>query len=305
MAASGADAAQLALLRLLFLQRQTRRAVQTRQAEAATMLARTSIETLIAGLYCLHEPDAVARLQGEQVRLLPLLLEYLTDAGVIPASVLAECVSRLELGAPARGPSVETMASRVDTATGAPMAIGLYKRYYRPASSFAVHAGAASLLRHVRSDGSLTRRPWRVWSRRSPVRIADACLGVLTAVLAHGAGVPYQHAVRYADRHGERALTPVAVMSLSGFARSFRPRQVMASLGRLRSLGEYVRSGQDADDLEARTARIRADMESLLLAAEPDIPPGSLDPFLDYVAAELAAEGAETRPPDASGAEAR
>lgn len=260
------------------------------------MLARTSIETLIAGLYCLHEPDAVAQLQGEHVRMLALLLEYLTDAGAIPASVLAECIGRLELGAAARGPSVETMAARVDRATGASMAISLYKRYYRPASNFAVHAGAASLLRHVRSDGSLARRPSRMWARRSPARIADACLGALTAVLAHRASVPYQRPVQYADRHGERALTPVAVMSLSGFIRSFRPRLVMASLGRLRSLGEYVRSGEDAEDLEARTARIRANMESLLLAAEPDIPPGTLDPFLDYTAAKLASEGTAEHP---------
>jgi len=117
MEATGTDAAQLALLRLLFLQKATSRAVRPRQDEAATMLARVAIETLITGLYCIHEPTAVARLQGEQVRMLPLLLEYLVEAELIPADVLADCIRRLELGDPAKGPSVETMATRVDAAT--------------------------------------------------------------------------------------------------------------------------------------------------------------------------------------------
>ena len=291
-AATGPDAAQLAIRRLLFLQRQTRRAVRSRQAEAATMLARASIETLITGLYCLHEPKAVAQLQGENMRMLPLLLEYLSDAGVIPASVLAECISRLDLGTPAKGPSVETMAQRVDKATGGSTAISLYKRFYRPTSSFAIHAGAASLLRHVRGDHSIGRRPERVWARRSPARIADACLGALTAATAQQAGVSYQQAAQYADRHSERALTPVAVMGAGGFKRSLRPRQLMTTIGQVRRYGDYVWSDEDAGDPDSRYVRIRTDMESLLFAAEPDIPPGSLDPFLDYVAAKIVSESA-------------
>jgi hypothetical protein len=50
MAATGLDAAELALLRVLWLQRQTRRAVRSRQPEAAVMLARVTIETTITGL---------------------------------------------------------------------------------------------------------------------------------------------------------------------------------------------------------------------------------------------------------------
>jgi len=291
MAATGPDAAQLAILRLLFLQRQTRRAVRSRQAEAATVLARASIEALITGLYCLHEQNAVSQLQGENIRSLPLMLEYLSDAGVIPASVLAECISRLDLGTPAKGPSVETMAQRVDKATGGSTAVGLYKRFYRPTSNLAVHVGAASLLRHVRGDYSVSRLPVRTWARRSPARIADACLGILTAAVAQHAGAPYQRAAQYADRHSKRALTPVAVISAGGFTRSFfGPRQLMTTLGRIQTLGEYIWSGQDVEDPDARYARIRADMESLLFAAGPDIPSGSLDPFLDYIAKTLASE---------------
>ena len=65
MAATGEDAAELALQQVLWLQRQTRRAFRRRQPEAAVMLARVTIETTITGAYCLHHPDAVAQLQGE------------------------------------------------------------------------------------------------------------------------------------------------------------------------------------------------------------------------------------------------
>ncbi len=80
-------------------------------------------------------------------------------------------------------------------------------------------------------------------------------------------------------------------MSAGGFTRSFfQPRQLMTTIGRIQTLGEYIWSGQDVEDPDARYARIRKDMESLLFAAEPDIPAGSLDPFLDYISATLASE---------------
>ena len=186
------------------------------------------------------------------------------------------------------------MAKHVDKATGSSVAIDLYKRFYRPTSSLAVHAGAQSLLRHVRGDGRLSRGPGRVWTRRSPARIADACLGILTAVIAQQVGVPYERAIRYADRHADRALTPVVVMSSEGFKQALRPQKLVTTVMRLRRYGDYIWSGKDAEDPDARRAQIRAYMEALLFAVEPDIPAGSLDPFLDYVAAKIAAETAPT-----------
>jgi hypothetical protein len=234
------------------------------------------------------------QLQAESVRTLPFLLEYLSDAGVIPASVLKDCISRLDMGAPAKAPPVEVMAKHVDRATNGSAVLDLYKRYYRPASSLAMHAGALSLLRHVRSDGTLSRRPERAWARRSPVRIADACLGLLTGAIAQHAGRPYQRASRYADRHGERMLTPIAVMTSGGFKRVLRPRQLVTTISQLRSYGNYIRSGEDAQDPDTRRANIRKAIETLLLSMEPEIPPGSLDPFLDYVAAEITSESTPT-----------
>lgn len=166
MEASGTDAARLALLRLLYLQQATRRAVCSRQDEAATMLARVAIETYITGMYCLYEPGAVAKLQNGQLKMLQPMLEFLREDGGIlggvPRDVLDECIRRLDAGTPADGPKVWDMVEKVDAATGSTIAISLYNRFYRPTSNFAVHVGAASLLRHVRDDGRTARRPSRI-----------------------------------------------------------------------------------------------------------------------------------------------
>ena len=182
MEASGTDVARLALHRLLYLQQAAHRAVRSRQDEAATMLARVAIETYITGLYCLYEPGAVAKLQNGQLRMLRPMLEFLREDGGIlsgvPRDVLDECIQRLDAGTPADGPKVWDMAEKVDAATGSTIAISLYNRFYRPTSNFAIHVGAASLLRHVRSDGRTARRP----SRIGPLRTVSAWRQVALAV---------------------------------------------------------------------------------------------------------------------------
>jgi len=292
MAATGLDAAQLALQRVLWLQRQTRRAVRSRQPDAAVMLARVTIETTITGLYCLHEPDAVTQLQGENLRSLPLLLQFLTDAGVIPGSILADCIARLNMGTAAKGPALEAMARHVDKSTGGNVLMDLYNRFYRPASTLTMHGGAAALLLHVTASDKLTRRPGRTWARRSPVRIADGCLGALTGAVAQRTGVDYSRAAKYADKHAERAMPPVTVMSSSGFRLMLGPQQLVTSLRKLKETDDYIRSSRDADDPATRIATVRADMETLLSAGLPSIPAGALDPFLDFIADKIVAESA-------------
>jgi hypothetical protein len=163
MTATGEDAAQLAILRLRWVQHGTRRAVRSRQDEAAVMLARVSIATLITGLYCLYEQDAVAQLQAENIRNLPLLLKFLTDAGVIPASVLDECIRRLGYGQPAKGPTVEVMATAVDKSLGARAAVDLYDRFYRPSSTLTVHGGGRD--KTLQNPPRAWRASGREWRR--------------------------------------------------------------------------------------------------------------------------------------------
>ena len=53
-----------------------------------------------------------------------------------------------------------------------------------------------------------------------------------------------------------------------------------------------LRSGQDADDLAVRTARIRAEMGALLTLPGLDFPVASLEPLLDYLVAKVITESA-------------
>ena len=63
--ATGDQFAQLGLLRLLWLQRETRRSVRAGHVEASAMLARACVDTCLLGLFCLHVPDAPSRLEGQ------------------------------------------------------------------------------------------------------------------------------------------------------------------------------------------------------------------------------------------------
>ena len=273
MAATGPDAAQLALHHVLWLQRQTRRAVRSREPEAAVMLARVTIETTITGLYCLHRPDAVAQLQGESLRSLPLLLQFLTDADVIPASVLAECIGRLNLGTSAKGPTLEAMARHVDKSTGGSVAMGLYNRYYRPASTLTMHGGGAVLLLHVTAaNGKLTRLP--------QLQLAPAIAGAHRRQLpgrAHGDGSPADqgrlHARREVRRQARRAGPDAGGGHELGRVRAHaRPAAARSTLRRLKEAGDYIWSGRDADDPAIRAATVRAAIEALLSAALPAVP---------------------------------
>jgi len=155
-----------------------------------------------------------------------------------------------------------------------------------------MHGGGLALLRHVRDDDHLTRRLHRTWARRSPARIADTCLGALTANIARRAGKPSTLADKYTARHFTRPLTPMIAMSSPGITRLLAPRRVLTAVATFRNTFRYAASGQDAANPAERVARIRTGMETLLLTAQPDIPDGALDPFLDYISEKIASESA-------------
>jgi len=95
MSAAREDAAQLAMLRLLNLQKKVHRLVVLRQREASVMMARSGVETPLLGLYCMRVPGAVARFHAGNVKALGDTLAYLEEAGIAPASVIRECVRAL------------------------------------------------------------------------------------------------------------------------------------------------------------------------------------------------------------------
>lgn len=120
-AMTGLDYARLALLRSLWSQRETRRAVRGRQWEAAALSARTSMETCILGLWCLHHPDAATKLRPSEIRTTPAMLSFLSSTGIVPDAVIRQAVR--ELGEPRTLPPVRAMTKQIDAKPGAGLAI--------------------------------------------------------------------------------------------------------------------------------------------------------------------------------------
>jgi hypothetical protein len=288
MDATSAQASQLAMLRLLSLQRQARRAVGGRHREAAAMLARASVETLLLGIYCLRVPEAVAQLQAGNSKALGDALAYVEEVDIVPAEVIRQCAARL--GEPSRRYlGAWDLVEAIDKANGNTGARSIYRRFYVPLSNFTVHASGGTLLRHVRRNGKLARRPSRSWNRRSPARVADAAAGLLAADLAQHAGRPHERLLAYANKHLDRTLMPMAVMAFTGMGGSVQIRRVRETAKIAREVFIYLWHGAAAaDPLDVRIEHVRERFAAMLDIGELDIAEGSLDPFIDYVADKLA-----------------
>lgn len=208
--ATGMDAAQLALLRLLHLQQLTRTAVSERRAEDAALLARASIETAIVGLYCLHSGDAIADLS---------------------AAALGELGPDLNVRDLARWLEREQELVQADT---------LYHSYYLPLSQMFSRSYAFALMRHVNRDGSLRRRPAFQWARCSAARIADGCAGLLAANIADVSGAPTEPFLRYATAHFDRASPPAFTIAVQEALRAGPLRAFPAALTALAGTRAYA-----------------------------------------------------------------
>jgi hypothetical protein len=205
--ATALDVAQLAVLRGLALQRDTRRAALLRQQDATALLARVAIENCIVGLYCLHADDPVTRLHQGNVRDVGNLLRFLLTANALPEKLLDATVAAF--GDPKRPFGVSDMADLVVKRWGSPVTKDLYERHYVPLLIFFVHANGLALLRHVDRDTKITLRPSYPWMRQSAVRVADACLGTLAFAVAERMGRPNKALGEYAAAHIQRAMPPV------------------------------------------------------------------------------------------------
>jgi hypothetical protein len=92
-----------------------------------------------------------------------------------------------------------------------------------------------------------------------------------------------------ANRHESRALLPMAVMGLSGVPRAMGPRRIMADVRTARHIYDWLWHGQAATlTLAERTAYIRERFVKVLDISGLEVPPDTLDPFIDYVADKLA-----------------
>ena len=287
-AVTGVDYAQLALLRLMWLQHETRRAVRTRQRESAALLARTSLEACILGLWCLDHPDAAGKLRASEIKTAPATLTFLSSAGLIPDVLIRQAVRAL--GEPEKLPDVRSMATQVDAKTSSSLAIYLYDQAYRPASQYFAHATSSSLLRHVTHERRRTIRPANSWVRRAPVRLADACVGLLAGAIADRSAAPTELFVRYAEGHAERVLPPLLGTIGKGMLRRLSVSDVWRTLQQAREVRVYLsRTGPDEASVE-REARLRDLYDTLIARLDLDVPPEAIQPIVEHLVARVVVE---------------
>jgi hypothetical protein len=199
------------------------------------------------------------------------MLRYVVDDGLVSADVVNQSVEAM--GVMDGAPNVWMMAERVDSTPSGRGAVGLYRRFYVPTSTFFVHANAASLLRHVQSNSTLSERPSLPWTRRSAVRVSDACVGMLASAIADSAGKPTASFERYAHAHLALTFTPMAVVVTQGLRRSVRFANLPALMKTIRGLRQYATSTQAVVDTpHAREARVREGFEQIVHLLGLDLP---------------------------------
>ncbi|MEU3455300.1 hypothetical protein ABZ671_17140 [Micromonospora sp. NPDC006766] len=288
-AVTGEGYARLALLRLLALQRATHRAVQTHQRESAALLARTAMETCIVGLWCLHDSNAVRKFRESEIKVAPALLTFVSSAGIIPESVIREAVRAL--GEPRKLPDVRSMTEQIDSRTGTTLAIHLYDMAYRPASQYFTHASSSALLRHLTADYRYSTKPANSWARRAPVRLTDACVGLLAGALANQIAEPAELFVRYTEGHAKRVLPPLLVTISKGMARRLRLADLVTTLKQAEEMhADLSRVGPD-DAPDDRETRLRAMYEAAIARLDiKDVPDEAIRPVIDHLVTKVLAE---------------
>ena len=289
-AVTGLDYANVALLRALWLQRETRRAVRTRQREASALLARTSMETCILGLWCLHAPDAVSKLRAAEIKTAPNLLTFVSSTGLIPDALIRQAVRALG-ETENQLPDVRSMAAQIDKKTGATLAIHLYDVAYRPASQYFTHATSSALLRHVTRERRRALRPANSWVRRAPVRLADACAGLLAGAIADQVGESTELFLRYAEDHAERVLPPLLATIGKVMVRKDSLVGLWRAARQAREVKEYLSRAEPDEVGVEREARLRDLYDTWIAHLDlDDVPPEAIQPIVDHFVAIALAE---------------
>lgn len=254
--------AQLALLRSLTLQRCARRAVQ--HSEAVALLARAALETCLIGLYCLYGNDPLTALRGDSAKALRRMLANLGPEDIITEDILNAIVA--QIGGDGKLPDARKVAEAVSPGfNDASFSLNLYWQIYVPLSKFFAHANEMSLMRHVGNKGVLLEEPTYPWARWSAIHMADGCVGLLAAAIAHKDGHPNDLFTSYTIHHLRLVITPLVVVSGKGMFRSLGPRQFVALIKGIVDLRAYKASGcADAHSVEERAAHLRSWFERYL-----------------------------------------
>jgi hypothetical protein len=144
--ATADQAAQLALLRLLALQREARKATRHRLPDSAALAARNSIESYLVGMYCLHESEVLGHLNAHNAQALRQILRYLPDA-LVSKDLVGKLIA--SLGESEQAKTLPEIAKIVDAATGNSDCTALYEGFYAALSTYYAHGRGLALLRQV------------------------------------------------------------------------------------------------------------------------------------------------------------
>jgi hypothetical protein len=248
--ATNAELAQLALMRLLWLQRECRRAGRRGHVEAAVLLSRTAIETMIVGLWMLHTPEPIPNLQRQSAKSLKSLLGFITGPDLVPAPFFDKII--LTIGQPGSLPTTRDQVAAIQTSRSGRIAGPLYANFYQPLSTLFSHGSPFALLRHVDDQGRVVERPAIPWSRRYAVHMTDACVGLLAADIAAEAGLQVEQLIQYGDAHRDRLITPGAILAMRGTRKGLRWSRIPAAVGDIRAMRRILGSiATDASRTEA------------------------------------------------------
>jgi hypothetical protein len=288
-AATGDDAAQLALLRALHLQRLTRRAARYRQREEAALLARTAIDNALVGLYCLHNDDSVRKLTGGEHLALRRITAYLThdDDGLFSRQALLDGADAL--GERGSDLNLKDVAQGLSKDNDLPVAMQLYEGYYAPLSHFFQHSSGFALMRYVRANGKLRHRPAFPWTQRSAVRVADCCAGYIAWAIASKSGVPAAGLLRYAKAHQDRMLTPTFVITSKGWMRAIGWRNLVRMLRAFTEFRRYVHGAGSGASAAEQEEYIRKQFADILNVVAPGVPDAATRPIIDELVGKLLA----------------
>lgn len=287
---TAAEIAEVALLRLLWLQRATRSAARWRQVDAAALLARTAVECCIVGLYCAHEPTAVDDVNADNVKRFKSVLRPVLAGEPLSPELLDRAAA--ELGTERALPTLGHLAAAVLERDPQNIAGELYRRIFTPLSAFFAHSSGLALMVHTHPRSLRTRtRPWSAWSRTSAVHTVDACVGALAAALAEPDDREFFEG--YSWRHWGRVITPLGVVSLQLLRRQMRVRAIPAAFVELRRLRTYVASGAAASDsAEEREARLASGLRSTMAVLGTEPPGGLIEWWTPTVAQQIVEEAA-------------
>jgi hypothetical protein len=213
------------------------------------------------------------------------MLTFLSDAGLIPEHLIKQAVHAI--GEPQKLLDVRSMTAQIDAKTGATLAIHLYDLAYRPASQYFTHATNSALLRHVTPERRYSVRPTNPWVRRTPVRLVDACVGLLAGAIAVQAGDSKELFLQYSEDHARRVLPPFLVTVSKGISQKLSGSDLVRTLQQARAVKAYLSGAGRNDPQVQREARLRDLYETLITRMDLDLPPDVMQPIIDHLVSKV------------------